>query len=78
MGLLQRCHSFKDKVAQGVAPNHGLFAYPVLMAADILIVRSNLVPVGKDQKQHLEVTRDIAGVLQRHLRRARSSRCPSR
>ena len=60
MGLLQRCHSFKDKVAQGVVPNHGLFAYPVLMAADILIVRSNLVPVGKDQKQHIEVTRDIA------------------
>ncbi len=60
MGLLQRCHSFKDKVAQGVIPNHGLFAYPVLMAADILIVRSDLVPVGRDQKQHLEVTRDIA------------------
>jgi len=60
MGLLQRCHSFKDKVSQGVIPNHGLFAYPVLMAADILIVRSNLVPVGKDQKQHLEVTRDLA------------------
>ncbi len=61
MGLLQRCHSFKDKVAQGVVPNHGLFAYPVLMAADILIVKSDLVPVGRDQKQHLEVTRDIAG-----------------
>ncbi len=61
LGLLQRCHSFKDKVAQGVVPNHGLFAYPVLMAADILIVNSDLVPVGKDQKQHLEVTRDIAG-----------------
>jgi tryptophanyl-tRNA synthetase len=60
VGLLQRCHSFKDKVAQGVVPNHGLFAYPVLMAADILIVKSDLVPVGKDQKQHLEVTRDIA------------------
>jgi tryptophanyl-tRNA synthetase len=60
MGLLQRCTSFKDKVAQGVVPNHGLFAYPVLMAADILIVRSDRVPVGKDQKQHLEVTRDIA------------------
>ncbi len=59
MGLLQRCHSFKDKVAQGIVPNHGLFAYPVLMAADILIVDANLVPVGKDQKQHLEVTRDI-------------------
>jgi tryptophanyl-tRNA synthetase len=60
MGLLQRCTSFKDKVAQGVVPNHGLFAYPVLMAADILIVKSDLVPVGKDQKQHLEVTRDVA------------------
>jgi tryptophanyl-tRNA synthetase len=60
MGLLQRCHSFKDKVAQGVVPSHGLFAYPVLMAADILVVKSDLVPVGKDQKQHLEVTRDIA------------------
>ncbi len=60
MGLLQRCHSFKDKVAQGVVPSHGLFAYPVLMAADILIVDADLVPVGKDQKQHLEVTRDIA------------------
>jgi tryptophanyl-tRNA synthetase len=60
MGLLQRCHSFKDKVAQGVVPSHGLFSYPVLMAADILIVRSDKVPVGKDQKQHLEVTRDVA------------------
>ncbi len=60
MGLLQRCHSFKDKVAQGVVPSHGLFAYPVLMAADILIVASDSVPVGKDQKQHLEVTRDVA------------------
>ncbi|MFH1176975.1 MAG: tryptophan--tRNA ligase [Acidobacteriota bacterium] len=60
MGLLQRCHSYKDKVAKGVIPSHGLFAYPVLMAADILIVRSDVVPVGKDQKQHLEVTRDIA------------------
>ena len=60
MGLLHRCHSFKDKVSQGVIPSHGLFAYPVLMAADILIVRSTLVPVGRDQKQHLEVTRDIA------------------
>ncbi len=64
MGLLQRCHSFKDKVAQGVVPNHGLFAYPVLMAADILIVKSDLVPVGKDQKQHLEVTRDVVASFQ--------------
>ena len=60
MGLLQRCTSFKDKVAQGMSPNHGLFAYPVLQAADILIYNSDLVPVGADQKQHIEVTRDIA------------------
>ena len=60
LGLLQRCVSYKDKVAQGLSPNHGLFAYPVLQAADILIVQSNLVPVGADQKQHIEVTRDIA------------------
>jgi tryptophanyl-tRNA synthetase len=60
MGLLERCHSFKDKTARGLAASHGLFAYPVLMAADILIYDSDLVPVGKDQKQHLEVTRDIA------------------
>lgn len=60
MGLLQRCTTYKDKVAQGLSPNHGLFAYPVLQAADILIYKSDLVPVGADQKQHLEVTRDIA------------------
>ena len=60
MGLLHRCVSYKDKVAQGLSPNHGLFAYPVLQAADILIYKSNLVPVGADQKQHIEVTRDIA------------------
>ncbi|HMK36122.1 MAG TPA: tryptophan--tRNA ligase [Desulfomonilaceae bacterium] len=60
MGLLERCHSYKDKIAKGISPNHGLFAYPVLMAADILLYQSNLVPVGKDQKQHIEVTRDIA------------------
>ena len=60
MGLLERCHSFKDKTSKGISPNLGLFSYPVLMAADILIYKSNLVPVGKDQKQHLEVTRDIA------------------
>jgi tryptophanyl-tRNA synthetase len=60
MGLLERCHSFKDKVAHGISPNHGLFAYPVLMAADILLYDSNVVPVGRDQKQHVEVTRDIA------------------
>lgn len=60
MGLLERCHSYKDKTARGITPNHALFAYPVLMAADILIYDSNIVPVGQDQKQHLEVTRDIA------------------
>ncbi|TYO97552.1 tryptophanyl-tRNA synthetase [Geothermobacter ehrlichii] len=60
MGLLERCHSYKDKVAQGIKPNHGLFAYPVLMTADILLFQSDRVPVGKDQKQHLEVARDIA------------------
>ena len=60
MGLLERCHSYKDKLAKGLSPNHGLFAYPVLMAADILIYDSNVVPVGRDQKQHVEVTRDIA------------------
>ncbi len=60
MGLLERCHSYKDKTARGLAPTHGLFAYPVLMAADILIYDSDRVPVGRDQKQHLEVTRDIA------------------
>jgi tryptophanyl-tRNA synthetase len=61
ISLLEKCHSYKDKVAKGISPNHGLFAYPVLMAADILLYDSNLVPVGKDQKQHLEVTRDLAG-----------------
>ena len=60
MGLLQRCTSYKEKVAQGISSNHGLFAYPVLQAADILIYKSELVPVGADQKQHIEVTRDIA------------------
>lgn len=60
MGLLERCHSYKDKLAKGISPSHGLFAYPVLMASDILIYDSNIVPVGRDQKQHVEVTRDIA------------------
>jgi tryptophanyl-tRNA synthetase len=60
MGLLERCHSYKDKVTKGIAANHGLFAYPVLMAADILLFQSERVPVGKDQKQHVEVARDIA------------------
>ena len=57
---LELSHSYKDKVAKGIAPNHGLFAYPVLMAADILIYDSNVVPVGRDQKQHVEMTRDMA------------------
>lgn len=61
MGLLQRCVSYKDKVAQGLSANHALFAYPVLQAADILAFDPELVPVGADQKQHIEVTRDIAG-----------------
>jgi tryptophanyl-tRNA synthetase len=60
MSLLEKGHSFKDKSAKGIPVNHGLFAYPVLMAADILIYDSNIVPVGRDQKQHVEMTRDIA------------------
>jgi len=60
MGLLERAHSYKDKTAKGLSPNFGLFAYPVLMAADILLYDAHLVPVGRDQKQHLEMTRDIA------------------
>jgi tryptophanyl-tRNA synthetase len=60
MGMLERATSYKDKIAQGISPNHGLFAYPVLQAADILIYLSDVVPVGQDQKQHLEMTRDIA------------------
>ncbi len=60
MGLLERAHSYKDKTAKGLSPNFGLFSYPVLMAADILLYDSNLVPVGRDQKQHVEMTRDIA------------------
>ncbi|MCZ7663906.1 MAG: tryptophan--tRNA ligase [Thermoleophilia bacterium] len=60
MGLLERATSYKDKVAAGLIPNHGLFAYPVLQAADILIYLSDIVPVGQDQKQHIEITRDIA------------------
>ena len=61
MGLLERAHSYKDKIQHGISPSVGLFTYPILMAADILIVRSHLVPVGKDQVQHLEMTRDMAG-----------------
>jgi len=60
MGLLERCHSYKDKVAKNIPASHGLFSYPVLMAADILLYQAEIVPVGKDQKQHLEVARDIA------------------
>ena len=60
MGLLERAHSYKDKTAKGLSPNFGLFSYPVLMAADILLFDSNLVPVGRYQKQHVEMTRDIA------------------
>ncbi|MFZ5591986.1 MAG: tryptophan--tRNA ligase [Bacillota bacterium] len=60
MGLLERCHSYKDKMAKGIPASHGLFSYPVLMAADILLFGGEKVPVGKDQKQHLEVARDIA------------------
>jgi len=60
MGLLERAHSYKDKTARGLSPNFGLFAYPVLMAADILLYDTHAVPVGQDQRQHLEMTRDIA------------------
>ncbi|MCP4971904.1 MAG: tryptophan--tRNA ligase [Arcobacter sp.] len=60
MGLLERAHSYKDKTSRGIQANHGLFSYPVLMAADILLFDSNIVPVGKDQIQHVEIARDIA------------------
>ncbi len=60
MGLLERAHSYKDKVAKGITPNHALFSYPVLMAADILLYDAQIIPVGKDQIQHVEITRDIA------------------
>ncbi|MEI8289518.1 MAG: tryptophan--tRNA ligase, partial [Verrucomicrobiota bacterium] len=69
MSLLEKCHSFKDKSAKGIPVNHGLFAYPVLMAADILLYDSNIVPVGRDQKQHVEVTRDIAIKFNEHYGR---------
>ena len=65
MPMLENCHAFKDHLARNKTPNHGLFAYPVLMAADILLYDSNVVPVGRDQKQHVEVTRDIAGSMNR-------------
>jgi tryptophanyl-tRNA synthetase len=60
MGLLERCHAYKEKKARGLTADAGLFAYPVLMAADILIYDSDTVPVGEDQVQHIEVTRDLA------------------
>jgi tryptophanyl-tRNA synthetase len=60
MGLLERAHSYKDKVAKGIPANHALFSYPVLMAADILLLDTQKVPVGKDQIQHVEMTRDMA------------------
>jgi tryptophanyl-tRNA synthetase len=60
MGLLERAHSYKDKLARGLPATVGLFGYPILMAADILIYDSDVVPVGKDQKQHIEITRDLA------------------
>jgi tryptophanyl-tRNA synthetase len=60
VGLLERAHSYKDKIAKGFSPHNGLFSYPVLMASDILLYQADAVPVGKDQKQHLEITRDIA------------------
>src|SRR5438309_9349519 len=60
MGLLERAHSYKDKLARGLSATVGLFSYPVLMAADILIYDTDVVPVGKDQKQHIEMTRDLA------------------
>jgi tryptophanyl-tRNA synthetase len=63
--MLENAHSYKDKIAQGLKPNAGLFTYPVLMAADILIVQGERVPVGKDQKQHVEMARDIAGTFNR-------------
>lgn len=67
MGLLERAHSYKDKTARGVDAHHALFAYPVLMAADILCVNADAVPVGRDQKQHLEIARDLAGKFNRRV-----------
>jgi tryptophanyl-tRNA synthetase len=65
--MLENAHSYKDKIAQGLKPNTGLFTYPILMAADILIVQGERVPVGRDQKQHVEMTRDIAGAFNRQF-----------
>ena len=69
MGLLERAHSFKDKTAKGIKPSVGLFYYPVLMAADILIYKSHLVPVGQDQAQHIEMTQDMAGYFNQTYKR---------
>jgi tryptophanyl-tRNA synthetase len=66
VGLLERAHSYKDKLARGIPASAGLFTYPVLMAADILIYDTDVVPVGKDQKQHIEITRDLAGKINEH------------
>src|SRR5438445_12488614 len=74
MGLLERSHSYKDKLARGMAASAGLFNYPVLMAADILIYDSDLVPVGKDQKQHIEITRDLAGTMNDNFSQAEPAR----
>ncbi len=68
MGLLERAHSYKDKTAKGISPNAGLFTYPVLMAVDILLYGAHQVPVGQDQKQHLEMTRDLAEKWNHHFR----------
>lgn len=67
MGLLERCHAYKEKKAKGVKADAGLFTYPVLMAADILAYDANIVPVGEDQVQHIEVTRDLAGSFNHHF-----------
>ena len=78
MGWLNRMTQFKDKAGKDARRAAGLFTYPVLMAADILVYKATHVPVGEDQRQHLELTRDIAGEVQPRLRRRASSRCPSR
>lgn len=67
MGMMERAHSYKDKIAKGIQPSLGLFNYPVLMAADILLIQAESVPVGKDQKQHLEMTRDLATKFNHHF-----------
>jgi tryptophanyl-tRNA synthetase len=67
MGLLERCHAYKDKIAKGLSADAGLFTYPVLMAADILAYDSDTVPVGADQVQHIEVCRDLAASFNHHF-----------